>query len=62
MTGPTPVGLAELTTTDVVPFIEGSWAETAVILAVPAAIGVKTPTSLTVPMLDGATFQLTEEL
>jgi hypothetical protein len=39
-----------------------SWADVAVIVADPAAVGVKTPLLLTVPMLVGLTVHVTAEL
>jgi len=39
-----------------------SWVDVAVIVAVPAVVGVKTPVLLIVPMLVGLTDQVTAEL
>jgi hypothetical protein len=44
------------------PDFVASWVEVAVIVAVPATAGVKTPALLTVPMVDGLTDQVTDEL
>jgi len=44
------------------PDLVESWAEVAVIFAVPAAAGVKTPALLTAPMLAGLTDHATAEL
>jgi hypothetical protein len=42
-----------------VPDLVESWVEVAVIVAVPAPVGVNTPELLTLPMLDGLTDQVT---
>jgi hypothetical protein len=47
---------------DPLPDFVVSWAEVAVIVAAPAAAGVKTPVLLTVPIFDGLTDQVTDEL
>lgn len=53
-------GAAIVTVAD--PDLVESSVEVAVIVAVPADVGVKTPELLTLPMLDGFTDQLTELL
>ncbi len=51
-----------VTVTVAEPDLDKSCVEMAVMVAVPAPLGVKTPELLTVPMLDGLTDQVTEEL
>ena len=50
---------ATLTVTSKLPDFEASCVEVALIVAVPAAIGAKTPAPLTPPIVDGLTDQLT---
>jgi hypothetical protein len=51
-----------VTTTCALPDLVVSWVDVAVIVAVPAVVGVKTPVLLIVPMLVGLTDQVTAEL
>jgi len=53
---------ATLTVTVELPDFVESCVDVAVTVAVPAPVGVNTPTPLTVPMLVGLTDQVTEEL
>ncbi len=53
-------GTATVTVAD--PDLVASWVEVAVTVAVPAAVGVKTPLLLTEPMVAGETDQVTAEL
>jgi len=53
-------GVATVTVAE--PDLVASWVELAVIVAVPANAGVKTPEPLTVPILVGLTDHVTEEL
>jgi len=55
-------GFAAVTTTVADPVLLASSADVAVIVAVPAASGVKTPAPLIVPTFAGLTAQLTAEL
>jgi hypothetical protein len=55
-------GLPEETVTVVEPDLVESCVEVAVIVAVPADVGVKTPEMLTLPMLVGLIYHVTEEL
>ena len=48
--------------TDPLPAFVVSWVEVAVMVAVPAAAGVKTPALLTVPAFAGLTDHVTDEL
>lgn len=50
--GATTVTVAE-------PVFVASWVDVAVIVAVPAPVGVKTPALLTVPIVDGLTAHMT---
>jgi hypothetical protein len=47
---------------DPLPDFVASCVEVAVMVAAPAAVGVKTPALLTVPIFDGLTDQVTDEL
>lgn len=51
-----------VTLTVPLPDLEVSCADVAVMVAVPAPVGVKTPAALTVPMLVGLTDHVTAEL
>jgi hypothetical protein len=51
-----------VTVTAVEPDLDGSSVEVAVIVAVPALAGIKTPPLVTVPMLVGVTVHATAEL
>jgi hypothetical protein len=53
---------AVLTVTVAVPDLVESSVEVAVMVAVPAPVGVKTPALLMLPMLAGLTLQFTPEL
>jgi hypothetical protein len=53
---------AEFTVTSAEPDRVASWVDVAVIVAVPAPVGVKTPLLPIVPMLAGLTLQVTAEL
>lgn len=53
---------AAITVTVVDPDLEVSWVEVAVTVAVPAAVAVKTPLLVMVPILAGLTDQVTELL
>jgi hypothetical protein len=55
-------GLPAETVTVVEPDLVESCVEVAVIVAVPADVGVKTPEMLTLPMLVGLIYHVTEEL
>ena len=55
LTGAVTITVAE-------PDLVESWVEVAVMVSVPAPLGVNTPELLTVPMLVGLTDQETEEL
>jgi hypothetical protein len=54
--------LGAATATDAVPDLVESCEDVAVMVAVPALAGAKTPAVLTAPMLVGLTDQVTEEL
>ncbi len=54
--------LGTATVTVAMPDLVVSCVEVAVRVAVPAAVGMKTPAPLTEPMLDGDTVQVTAEL
>jgi hypothetical protein len=51
-----------VTVTVALPDFVESWVDVAVMVAVPALVAVKTPTLLTLPMVDGLTDQVTAEL
>jgi hypothetical protein len=50
------------TVTFAVPALDESWAEVALIVAVPVAVGVKTPAPLTEPIVAGLTDHVTDAL